>query len=243
MTTDSLSSTDHRTLPPASATRRSGGAARSSLRPRVIAGSVLCGVAALGLWWAFEQSAAAPETSYFVARTRLAPGRVIKSADVALVSIRLPAEVSATVFGHGDGVVGGLVVDAIHAGELLTRGDIGSHQSIRDRDAGYAIAIELDRPRALNGLIAAGDRVDVISTDRSLPDAAGPATEGTASLAAADALVLDVDDVLGVEHLSDTITVTLQVHDRAAAVSVAAAADVGAITLIRPWEALPRVSS
>lgn len=205
---------------------------------------MLCGVAALGLWWAFEQSAAAPETSYLVARTRLAPGRVIDGADVALVSIRLPAEVSATVFGDGDDVVGSLVVDTVHAGELLTRGDIGSHQSIRGRDAGYAIAVELDRPRALNGLIAAGERVDVIATDRTLRNAAGPDAGGpdTAGLVAAHALVLDVDDVSGAEHLSDTITVTLQVHDRAAAVSVAAAADVGAITLIRAWGALPPVS-
>lgn len=245
MPTDSLPPTDHRPLPPASATRRSAGAARPSLRPRVIAGSVLCGVAALGLWWAFEQSAATPETSYLVARTRLAPGRVIEAADVALVSIRLPAEVSATVFGDGDDVVGALVIDAIHAGELLTRGDIGSHQSIRGQDTGYAIAVELDRPGALNGLIAAGGRVDVVAADRRLADAAGPDAAGpnTAGLVAADALVLDVDDISGAEHLSDTITVTLQVHDRAAAVAVAAAADVGAITLIRPWGALPPVNS
>ncbi len=210
------------------------------MRPRVIAGSVLCGVAALGLWWAFEQSAAAPETSYLVARTRLAPGRVIEAADVALVSMRLPAEVSATVFDNDDDVVGGLVVDAIHAGELLTRGDIGSHHSTRGKDTGYAIAVELDRPGALNGLIAAGERVDVIAADGRRADESGP---GTAGLLAADALVLDVDDLSGVEHLSDTVTVTLQVHDRAAAVAVAAAADAGAITLIRPWGAMPPVGS
>lgn len=240
MPTGSLPSPDQRTPPPASAARRRTGAARSSLRPRVIAGSLLCGAAALGLWWAFEQSAATPETSYLVARTRLAPGRVIESADVALVSIHLPAEISATVFDDGDDVVGSLVVEAIHAGELLTRGDIGSQQSTSGRDAGYAISVELDRPGALNGLIAAGDRVDVIATDRSVPNAAGP---GTAGIVAADALILDVDDLSSTEHRSETITVTLQVSDRAAAVSVAAAADVGAIALIRAWGSLPPVSS
>lgn len=239
MPTDPLSPADRQTLA-ASGTRRSASAARSSLRPRVIVGGALCGVAALGLWWAFEQSAATPETSYLVARTRLAPGRVIEAADVAPVSIRLPAEVSATVFGDGDDVVGSLVVEAIHAGELLTRGDIGSHQSVAGRDGGYAIAVELDRPGALNGLIAAGERVDVVATDRSLPDAAGPDAAG---LVAVDALVLDVDDRSGTERLSDTITVTLQVHDRAAAVSIAAAADTGAVTLIRPWGTPPQVGS
>jgi len=152
----------------------------------------LCSAAALGLWWAFEHSAAAPETSYVVARARLAPGKVIEAADVALVPIRLPAEIEATVFGEGDGndVVGSVVLEAVHAGELLTRGDIGSRRSTAGR-AGYAVAVELDRPAALNGLIAAGERVDVVVTDRNLADGADPDTPG---LVAADALVLDVDD-------------------------------------------------
>lgn len=169
-----------------------------------------------------------------VARTRLAPGRVIEPADVAWVSIRLPAEVEATVFGESDGndVVGSLVLEAIHAGELLARGDIGSRRSIAGEDAGYAVAVELDRPGALNGLIAAGERVDVVVTDRSLAATADPHTPG---LVTADALVLDVDDLAGAPQPSDTVTVTLKVRDRAAAVEVAAAADAGAITLIRPW--------
>lgn len=201
----------------------------------------MCGVAALGLWWAFERSAAAPETSYVVARTRLAPGRVIEPADVAWVSIRLPAEIEATVFGEGDGndVVGSLVLEAIHAGELLTRGDIGAHRATADRVAGYAVAVELDRPGALNGLIAAGERVDVVSTDRNLAAPVDPQTPG---LVAADALVLDVDDLAATSPPSDMITVTLQVHDRSAAVSVAAAADAGAIALIRPWGAPAQVA-
>ncbi len=201
----------------------------------------MCGAAALGLWWAFEQSAAAPETSYVVARTRLAPGRVIEPADVALVSIRLPAEIEATVFGEGDGndVVGSVVLEAIHAGELLARGDVGPRRSTAGRDAGYAVAVELDRPGALNGLIAAGERVDVVVTGRNLVASAASHASG---LVAADALVLDVDDFAGAGQPSGTVTVTLQVHDRAAAVSVAAAADAGAITLIRPWGASPQVA-
>ena len=201
----------------------------------------MCGAAALGLWWAFEQSAAAPETSYVVARTRLAPGRVIEPADVALVSIRLPAEIEATVFGEGDGddVVGSVVLEAIHAGELLARGDVGPRRSTAGRDAGYAVAVELDRPGALNGLIAAGERVDVVVTGSNL---VATAASHASSLVAGDALVLDVDDFAGAGQPSGTVTVTLQVHDRAAAVSVATAADAGSITLIRPWGASPQVA-
>ena len=245
MPAEPLLPADHRTMPQSAAARRRPGATHSSRRPRLAAGGALCAVAALGLWWAFEQSAAAPETSYVVARTRLAPGSVIEPSDVASVSIRLPAEVEATVFSDGDGVVGSLVVEAVHAGELLTRGDVGPRRSALGPDAGYAISVELGRPAALNGLIASGDRVDVVVAGGALGDPAGPqaADPSAAALAAADALVLDVDDRSSAEHVADTVTVTLQVGDRAAAVSVAAAADVGAITLIRRWGTLPQAAS
>ena len=231
MPPDPLLPTDHRTMPQTAAARRHSAPTRSSRRPRVVAGGALCAVAALGLWWGVERSAATPETSYVVARTRLAPGRVIEPADVALVSIRLPAEIEATVFGSDHDVIGKLVVDAVYAGELLTRGDIGPRHAAGSRDAGFAVSVELDRPQALNGLLAAGERVDVVVTDRSLTE--------SASVVAADALVLDVDDLSGAEHLADTVTVTLHVRDRSTAVAVAAASDVGAITLIRPWGAAP----
>lgn len=222
-------------MPSVSATARQPGGARTSLRPRVIAGALLCSIAALGLWWAFEQAAAEPETRFAVARSRLAPGRVIEAADVAMVSIRLPTEVEATVFGAGTDVVGSLVVEAVHAGELLTRGDIGSPQSISGRHAGYAISVELDRPRALNGLVAVGERVDLVVSGNLSPH--------SATVVATDAVVLDVDDPSSVDHVADTVIVTLQVPDRAGAVSVAAAANAGAITLIRAWGASPQVTS
>ncbi|WP_423922068.1 SAF domain-containing protein [Candidatus Poriferisodalis sp.] len=235
MPTDSLLPTGREAVPAASRASRRAAPAHASIRPRVIAGCILCGAAALGLWWAFEQSAAAPETSYFVARNRLAPGSVIEPTDVALVPIQLPPEVSATVFGDGDDVVGNLVVGAVHAGQLLTRGDVGSLGFASDRREGYAISVELDRSRALNGLLTAGEQVDVVATDRVPPNGAAVVATG--------ALVLDVDGLSGTEHLSNTITVTLQVSERVAAVSVAAAADAGAITLIRAWGASNPVGS
>ena len=235
MPTDPLLPAGRDAVPAAAGASRRAAPARASIRPRAIAGGILCGVAALGLWWAFEQSAAAPETSYFVARSRLAPGSVIEPTDVALVPIHLPPEVSVTVFGNGDDVVGNLVVGAVHAGQLLTRGDVGSPGFASDRREGYAISVELDRSRALNGLLTAGEQVDVVATDHVPPTGAAVVATG--------AFVLDVDGLSDTEHLSNTITVTLQVPDRVAAVSVAAAADAGVITLIRAWGASNPVGS
>lgn len=227
MPADPLLPADHRSIPPGAPARRSPGPSHSARRQRAVVGSALCAVTALGLWWAFERSAATPDTSYVVARTRLAPGRVIEPGDVALVSIRLPAEVEATVFGVGGEVIGHVVTDAADAGELLTRGDVRARHAVPGRDAGFAVAVEMHRPQALNGLLAAGEQVDVV--DLGSPGAAA------ASVVAAEALVLDVGDLSGAEHVADTITVTLHVRDRATAVAVAAASDAGALTLIRPW--------
>lgn len=197
------------------------------MRTRVVAGGALFGVAALGLWWAFEQSSAQPETHFAIARSRLAPGVVVEAADVAFVPIRLPAEVSATVFDHPDDVVGSLVVGTVGPGELLARSDVTSPRYAASNQGGYAVSVELDRPRALNGLLGPGERVDVVATRAAgSPDAAVVAT---------DARVLDVDDPSEAQHPAAAVTVTLQVPDLDVAVELAAAADADAITLIRTW--------
>lgn len=194
---------------------------------RVVGGATLCGAAALGLWWAFEQSAAEPQTRFAIARTQLAPGVIVEAADVALVPIRLPAEVSATVFDNGDDVVGSLVVSTVHSGELLARSDLAAARFAHSAQGGYAVSVELDRPRALNGLLGPGERVDVVATHHS--------GSTSATVVASDARVLDVDDRSDAQHVAATVTITLQVPDLSVAAELAAAADADAITLIRTW--------
>lgn len=199
----------------------------SRLRPRAIVGGALCGVAALGLWWAFEQSASTPRTSFAVARSQLTPGHIIESDDIDRIAMHLPAAVEATVFGVDDDVLGNVVTGAVHAGELLTRGDVVAPRLAEGILGGHAVSVSMERSRALNGLVAAGERVDVIATDHN--EASG------GSLLAESALVVHIDDLSDPGSPAGTITVTLQVPDLNAAISLAAAADVGAITLIRTW--------
>ena len=227
MSREPLLSAGHRAGMGAAAPRGGVGAAKSAVRMRVVAGGALCGVAAIGLWWAFEQSAAEPQTHFAIARTQLAPGVIVDAADVALVPIRLPAEVSATVFDNSDDVVGSLIVGTVHPGELLARSDVSSPRFAQAAQGGYAVSVELDRPRALNGLLGAGERVDVVATHHAEPM--------SATVVASDARVLDVDDRSDAAHLAATVTVTLLVPDLSVATDVAAAADAGAITLIRTW--------
>lgn len=227
MSREPLLSAGHRAGMGATEPRGGAGTSRRSVRTRVVAGGALCGVAAMGLWWAFEQSAAEPQTHFAIARTQLAPGVIVDAADVALVPIRLPAEVSATVFDNHNDVVGSLIVGTVRPGELLARSDVTAPRFAQAAQGGYAVSVELDRPRALNGLLGPGERVDVVATLPSEPI--------SATVVASDARVLDVDDRSETQHLAATVTVTLQVPDLAIATDVAAAADAGAITLIRTW--------
>ena len=227
MSQEPLLAAGHRTGMHAGEPRSGASATRRAIRMRVVAGTTLCSVAALGLWWAFEESAAEPETYFAIARTQLAPGVIVDADDIALVPIRLPAEVSATVFDSHDDLIGGLVVSTVHPGQLLARSNVTSPHLALRRQGGYAVAVELDRPRALNGLLAPGERVDVVATGRS--------GSISAMVVASDARVLDVDDRSAERHPAASVTVTLQVPDLAVATELAAAADAGAITLIRTW--------
>lgn len=187
----------------------------------------MCALAAAGLWWSFEQTAAAPDTSYVVARAKLVPGQVVGAADIDAVSMRLPTEVARTVFEDPRTPLGTVVVAAVRAGELLTRGDVVESPAATTRLSGYSIAVELERARALNGVLAAGEYVDIFATDRGSP--------GDGIVVADGALVLDVATALSGSIAGGTLTVTLLVDDLEEAGAVVAAADEGAITLVKVW--------
>ncbi len=224
--------------------RGSTGAAQRATRTRVALGSALCGIAALGLWWTFEQSAVEPETYFAIARTRLSPGMAVEAADIAVVPIRLPAEVAATVFDNHDDALGQMVINTVLPGELLARSDVTSVQTAQTELVGRAVAVELDRPQALNGLLEPGERVDVVTAAGTGPsggviaaESSGAviATESSGAVIATDVRVLEVDDHSDEQQQSATVTVTLLVPDLAVATKLAAAAHAGTITLIRIW--------
>ena len=214
-------------LPSAEPQQRRVLSARTGVRARAVAGGVLCAGAAMGLWWAFERADAVPDTSYLVARSPLIPGNAVETGDIGSIPIRLPDEVAATAVSERAEVLGGVVVRAVHVGELLSSDDVVQPDVAATRLRGYTIAVELDRARALNGSLVPGERVDVIAIDRDDP--------GGGSVIAPGAAVFAVAGASDVGALSGALTVTLHVAKVSEATAVAAAADENALTLARVW--------
>ncbi len=181
----------------------------------------------MGLWWAFERADAAPDTSYLVARSPLIPGSAVEPGDIGPIPIRLPDEIAATAVSESAEVLGGIVVRAVHVGELLASTDVVGPDVAATRLRGFTLAVELDRARALNGNLVPGERVDVIAIDRDAP--------GGGSVIASDAAIFDVAEAGGVSTLGGALTVTLHVAKVSEATAVAAAADENALILARVW--------
>ena len=95
--------------------------------------------------------------------------------------------------------------------------------------AGFPEALPEGFPEGVSDDSATG-----AGNDRVADAVSGAASEGGA-LIASGAVVLDFDDDSA--GYSDEVTVTLQVADMTAVLAVAAAADEGAVTLIRTWAA------
>ena len=201
--------------------------ARTGVRARAVAGGVLSAGAAMGLWWAFERADAVPNTSYLVARSPLIPGSAVETGDIGSVPIRLPDEIAATAVSESIDVLGGVVVRAVQAGELLASSDVVHPAVAANRLRGYTLAVELDRARALNGNLVPGEGVDVIAIDRDVP--------GGGSVIAPDAAVFDVVAADDISTFGGAITVTLHVQSVSEATAVAAAADEDALILARVW--------
>jgi Flp pilus assembly protein CpaB len=159
-----------------------------------------------------------------VASGDLAPGTVVRAADVRAVRIGADARVLETLVRARDAtrVVGRVVVHRVSAGAFLAAADT---QARTAGSASRSMSFALDRSRALDGRLAAGDRVDIVALDTRT---------GTAEYVATNLEVLRVDGASGHGPLgvSDSVTITIAV-DADVALRVATALHGHDLTLVR----------
>jgi Flp pilus assembly protein CpaB len=207
-------------------------AARRSIQSRASMGHVLMIVA--GLVGALATLAvlrgADHRVEVIVARHDLAPGTVIEAN--ALRTTKIGADPSAMAsFVRADDVqrlLGQVVTTEVPAGRFVAPTDV--HRA----NAGAArrsMSFPIDRAQALDGQLAAGDHVDLVSVD---------ARAGVAKYVATDAEVLRVGGGAGHGALtaSDSVTVTIAV-DAPTALDVATAVHGKNLTLVRSTGATP----
>ena len=140
-----------------------------------------------------------------VASRDLEAGTILRPADVRSASVRAGAELSShLVAASREREVRGRVVTApTLTGEPLLPSQVRTRAA---DDGRRAMSIPVDRARAVNGDLAPGDRVDVVT-----------ARDGIASVVAADLEVLDISDgesgAFGARRGEVTLTLAVDVED------------------------------
>ncbi len=161
--------------------------------------------------------------SVVVAAADIEAGRLIGPADVEYLNVgaeaaNLPGITTADTV---ESVVGSVALRRIGAGNLVLADSVASDTAFVDER--LRMSLELDRARAVGGLLRAGDSIDVITV--------GP--DGLAEFAA---VAVPVEGVTSPESGfgvgSGTVTITVAV-DRSQAVRLAAAAATGEIHVLR----------
>jgi Flp pilus assembly protein CpaB len=190
---------------------------------RAVLGGLLVVLAGVGVYAAHEQATASPDTKWLVATRAIAPGATITPADLGLATMRLgPAEGRA--FAQPADVIGRVALDRVDEGEILQRSDISTRRRVDpSRAAARRLTLALPSGRALNGALAPGQYVDLLSTGD---------TAGSTTVVARDALVTAVDqrgtDGIGT---NDAIAVSVVVADEATAAVVVDANETGKVTV------------
>lgn len=161
-------------------------------------------------------------TEVAVATHEIRAGEVIRARDFRVDRIRADRDLLGTIVGgqRARGLRGEIAVSAIAENAVIPRGAVRAPAA----SAGLrAMSIPIDPSKAVGGRLAAGDRVDVLFTDRSV-----------ASIIVTDAKVLAVDERGrgGIGESTSPFTLTIAVNASESLLVAAAIAD-GNISIAR----------
>jgi Flp pilus assembly protein CpaB len=144
---------------------------------RAVVGALLCMLAALLTFGAFQQANRPPRTIFAVAARDLAPGETLTSADIEFVALDLPTAQRVQAVEASDQLEETTVLGPVSKGELLQRGMLvrrGTKEPMFSFkvDGALALAGRL-RPGALVAIYAAGvqgsdDEMKLIATSVSV---------------------------------------------------------------------------
>lgn len=187
-------------------------------------GGFLIALAALGAFVAARGTGDGPSHRYVVAARDVVAGSTLTSADLRTSAVDLPDDIAARAFTDAGALVGKVATAALSEGELVqASGVVGGDAA----DARFQLSIPVERSRALDGMLVAGERIDVLATF-------GTGNDSVTNVVVRGAEVLRVDQGqrAGLAATSDTI-VLIAVTTPTDALAVTHAAQAGKITLVR----------
>lgn len=198
---DTTSDLDHADPNPEtgpSSPRRRLVAGRPGVMPssRAAIGSLLCMIAALLTFAAFQEAKRPPRTTFAVAVRDLAPGDVLRSGDFEFVALALPTSQRTQAVEDATALENTTVLGPVAKGELIQRGML-----VRRATPDRVVSFPIRSAYALAGRLRIGTRVSIY--------AAADAGAEAVSLVATDVLVTRVDNPG--ESTDATIVVTVAI--------------------------------
>lgn len=139
--------------------------ARPPVSRRAALGGLLVAVAMVATFGAYSSAGSTPTDQVVVAERDVAVGQVIGVDDVRLDVADLPEGTRSHAVTDAQSVVGAVALAPLTAGDLVQRRDVLLPDTA-DPDAASdrAFSLPVDRDRAVEGDLAAGERVDVLAT-------------------------------------------------------------------------------
>jgi Flp pilus assembly protein CpaB len=213
--------------------------ARNLPGSRAVVGALLVAAAAVGVFAAYLDAAAEPDSRYVIAAGEVPIGTLLTEdllrdpRRFGVVAVDLPAQVAETSVTEEAalGLAGRVTTAPLAPGDLLSRSGLASGATADDV---VQLSFAIEASRAVGGALEPGDRVDVAVTYGSGP-------ESYTLYVARAALVADVD--LPTEGLdSRSVVLTLSLPDDEVVLAVAQAVNTGAVFVTRSSRASERTA-
>jgi pilus assembly protein CpaB len=135
---------------------------------RAVVGALLIAAAAVGVFAAYLDATAEPDTSYLVAREPIAPGTRLESGGTLASlfqarAIDLAPDLAARAIALEDAesLIGRVVIVPLEPGDLLVRSGVVADGGVADT---AKLSFPIERADALAGTLRPGERIDVLAT-------------------------------------------------------------------------------
>ena len=191
---------------------------------RAVVGGFLVALAALAAFVAAQGTGDGPSHRYVVAARDLIAGSTLRADDLRTEAVDLPSAMAGRAFTDPSTLIGRVTTTALASGELVQASSVVSGEAADPR---FQLSIPVERSRALDGLLVAGESVDLLVTY-------GTGDNATTFVVVRGADVLRVDHGQRGTLTADNDTVILiAVSTPDDALAVTHAAQAGEITVVR----------
>jgi Flp pilus assembly protein CpaB len=191
---------------------------------RAVVGGFLVALAALGAFVAARGTGGGPSHHYVVVAHDVIAGTTLRASDLRTEAVDLPVAMAGRAFTDPAAVVGRITTTALANGELVQASSVVGGDAADPR---FQLSIPVERSRALDGLLVAGEKVDVLVTYGTGNDAVTFVV-----VRGADVLRVDQGQRGALTANNDTI-ILLAVARPDDALAVTHAAQAGKITVVR----------